>query len=338
MKSSGGSASPRFCHLCGQSLAGHFYRYAHGLVVCAPCQNSRPRCARCDAPLADLDLARLAGVSRASVTAGTAMGKPTPSPASDVPLCARCLRTAPRCACCGKPIANVEYTFEEVLALPTKRHFCEQCVKHQPRCDICRAPVPRDAATLPDGQFRCIACAQEMVTDTHAVRAVYDQARALVGSAARIQLRAIPQLSVVGRREMGEVRRRFAAELPTEAGGHHVLGFFVRDHRAERIYVEMGLPRSLLLGTLAHELAHAWQIEESPRLTDQLVREGFAEWVAHRVLVAAGFQHAAARATRREDIYGRGLRHFLGVERRHGHTGVLARARGGQSRPIRTLA
>jgi len=100
----------------------------------------------------------------------------------------------------------------------------------------------------------------------------------------------------------------------------------------------MGLPRSLLLGTLAHELAHAWQIEAAPTLNDQLVREGFAEWVSHHVLVAAGYQHAAARATRRDDIYGRGLRHFLNIERRHGHEAVLARARGGLSRPIQTLA
>ena len=265
----------------------------------------------------------------------SASGSP---PASDEPLCARCLRTAPRCACCGKPIIHVEYTFEELLTLPAKRRFCETCVKHQPRCDICRAPVPRVAATLPDGQFRCAACAQEMILDERAVRAVYDHARALLGQAAGIHLQSLPRLAVVGRREMGEVRRRFAAELPAEAGGHHVLGFFVRDHLAEKVYVEMGLPRPLLLGTLAHELAHAWQIKAAPALNDEVVREGFAEWVSHHVLVAAGYQQAAARATRRDDLYGRGLRHFLNIERRHGMAAVLERARGGPSRSIHTLA
>jgi hypothetical protein len=89
---------------------------------------------------------------------------------------------------------------------------------------------------------------------------------------------------------------------------------------------------------MAHELAHAWQIEAAPNVNDHLLREGFAEWVSHRVLVAAGYQQAAARATRRDDIYGRGLRHFLGVERRHGQGAVLARARGVNSRPIHAQA
>lgn len=320
------SQSSRFCHLCGHPLGGRFFRYAHGLVVCAACQHARPRCARCNAPMADADLSRLA-VARA---AGEA--------ASDMPLCGRCWRTAPRCACCGKPITHVEYSFEEVLSLPAKRRFCETCVKHQPRCDICRAPVPPGAVTLPDGQYRCAACAGEMVLDAVGVRAVYDQARVLLTRAAGITLRTTPHLAVVGRREMGEVRRRFAAELPTEAGGHHVLGFFVRDQQDEKVYVEMGLPRPLLLGTLAHELAHAWQIEAAPSVTDHLLREGFAEWVSHRVLVAAGYQQAAARATRRDDVYGRGLRQFLGVEKRHGLPAVLARAQGVLSRPIRAPA
>ena len=256
---------------------------------------------------------------------------------AETPLCARCQRTAPRCACCGKPILQVEYTFEEAVAVSGKRRFCETCVKHQPRCDLCRAPVPRGAAALPDGQYRCAACAREMVLDAAAVRAVYDQAQGLLERAAGISLRATPRLAVVGRREMGEVRRRFAAELPAEPGGHHILGFYVRERDAEKVYVEMGLPRALLLGTLAHELAHAWQIEAAPTVDDHLLREGFAEWVSHHVLVAAGYQPVAARATRREDVYGRGLRHFLGVERRHGQRAVLARARGEHSRPLTPL-
>ncbi|HEY7832646.1 MAG TPA: hypothetical protein VIG30_03670 [Ktedonobacterales bacterium] len=328
-----GSGASRFCHLCGRALSGRFYRYAHGLVVCAACQSARPRCARCDAPLADADLGPLPNPSPVR-----GRGASDSHQASETPLCARCRRTAPRCACCGKPILHVEYTFEEVVAVSGKRRFCETCVKHQPRCDLCRAPVSPGASALPDGQYRCAACASEMLLDEPAVRAVYDQARGLLEQAAGITLRAAPRLAIVGRREMGEVRRRFAAELPTDPGGHHILGFFVRDHAAAKVYVEMGLPRPLLLGTLAHELAHAWQIEVAPDVSDPLLREGFAEWVAHHALVAAGFQQAAARATRRDDVYGRGLRHFLGVERRHGQRAVLARARGEHSRPLMPTA
>ncbi|HEV2238577.1 MAG TPA: hypothetical protein VGR57_18105, partial [Ktedonobacterales bacterium] len=101
----------------------------------------------------------------------------------------------------------------------------------------------------------------------------------------------------------------------------------VREREASSVYVEIGLPRSLLLGTLAHELAHAWQSETAVPAGDPLLREGFAEWVAHQVLVSAGHRAVAVRATRREDTYGRGLRHFLTLERTSGRAAVLAAGR-----------
>jgi hypothetical protein len=166
-----------------------------------------------------------------------------------------------------------------------------------------------------------------MVTEDGAVRALYDEAQRLAQRAAGVQPRQVPQLVVVGRRQMGEVRRRFpATSEPEGTGSQHVLGFFLREDHATRIYVEMGLPRPLLLGTLAHELAHAWQVEVAPKVSDPLLREGFAEWVAHHVLVADGYRPVAARATRREDLYGRGLRHFLAIERAAGPSAALAAA------------
>ena len=130
---------------------------------------------------------------------------------------------------------------------------------------------------------------------------------------------------------MGELRRRHERDVPTgsaiPAASHHVLGYFVRTHGANTIYVERGLPRSLLLGTLAHELGHAWQAAY-PAVRDPMLAEGFAEWIAHHTLVASGLRPVAARATRRDDVYGRGLRQLLEVERRAGSEAVLALARG----------
>ena len=107
-----------------------------------------------------------------------------------------------------------------------------------------------------------------------------------------------------------------------------MLGYFVQAHGTATIYVEEYLPRGLLLGTLAHELAHAWQTEQMLHLKDARVREGFAEWVAYRVLVARGLTALAERATRRDDVYGRGLRHFLNIENRFGFAGVIQHAKG----------
>jgi hypothetical protein len=170
-----------------------------------------------------------------------------------------------------------------------------------------------------------------MVLDDGAVRAVFAEALRLAERTAQMRLGAVPALDIVERRQMGEVRRRYAHTgqvEPDGASSQHVLGFFVRENQATTIYVEMGLPRPLLLGTLAHELAHAWQVELAPSVTDPLLREGFAEWVAHHVLVAGGYRPVAARVTRRDDVYGRGLRHFMALERVGGRQRVMAAAKG----------
>lgn len=322
----------RFCHLCGGPLAGRYYRFAHGLAVCAACHANRPRCARCNAPLADAELRPTPPLAVLAQAGGV---RTADSPAAGQLFCASCVRSAPRCACCGKLITNSWYTFDDLLPPSAMRRFCASCVTQRARCDMCHAPVPAHAVKLADGQFRCVQCAAEIVLGDAAVRAVFEQALSLVERVAHIRPHQLPHLVIVGRREMGEVRRRFAAEIPLGVGSHHVLGFFVRESGTSSIYAELGMPRPLLLGTLAHELAHAWQVETAPDVVDPLRREGFAEWVAHRVLVAGGFRRVAARATRREDVYGHGLRAYLAVERAEGSRGVLEVARG--RRPLASI-
>ena len=77
----------------------------------------------------------------------------------------------------------------------------------------------------------------------------------------------------------------------------------------------------------AHELAHAWQSFHAPSTQSLQIVEGFAEWVAYRVLLALGQQRDAARLTRRDDLYGKGLQYFIALEQRSGQQGVLQRAR-----------
>jgi hypothetical protein len=312
--------TPSFCHLCGRRLAGRYYRHSNGLVFCAACHAVRPRCARCAAPLDD---AALAGF------------RARPAEADAPPLCRRCARTAPRCAACQRPIAGSWYTFEELIPPPVARRFCERCVQTRPRCDLCRVPVGPTTSPLDDGQFRCEHCAADLVLGDGPVAAVYRDALAAFTRAVGSAPRATPAVEVVTRLRMGEVRRAVeqSPALREQSGtGHHVLGFFVRARGASTIYVERALPRSLLLGTLAHELGHAWQADHAPTLRDPLLCEGFAEWCAYTVLMRTGLRAMAERAARRDDLYGRGLRHFLQIERTAGLPGVLAAARGTPTR------
>lgn len=324
----------RFCHLCGQRLAGKYFHHSSGIVFCGACATARPRCARCAVPLDDNAIAR-----------GAPQGQPL--------LCSACHLAAPRCSACAQPIVGAWYTFEELLPPGAVRRFCERCVQHRPRCDLCRVPVGPGSVALDDGQYRCDLCAADLVQSEAAVRVVYQEALAAFQQVVGVGLRTLPQLEVVSRRRMGEVRRGFERiasvtapqrrathgsalgathgathEDASGTQGHHVLGFFVRAHGTSTIYVERALPRSLLLGTLAHELGHAWQTEHAPEQRDMLLNEGFAEWVAHHALVASGQPVVAARATRRDDLYGRGLRRMLDEETRGGRAAVLALAQG----------
>ena len=160
-----------------------------------------------------------------------------------------------------------------------------------------------------------------MVLGDSAVAAVYaDALRAFAQIAGPLHDR--PRFEVVSRLRMGEIRRQYEpigpADAQSMADGYHVLGFFVRAQGRSAIYVERALPRGLLLGTFAHELGHAWQATQAPDLRDPLLCEGFAEWVAHSVLSASGLRAMAARAARRDDLYGRGLRHYLQIELHRG--------------------
>ncbi len=166
-----------------------------------------------------------------------------------------------------------------------------------------------------------------MVLDDQVVQSLYQmviqQARTIFDN----DVQHIPLLHIVNPTELAIVRSRHEAVTPViGAGQPHVLGFFEQEGPVRTIYVERALPRITLIGTLAHEYAHAWQADHAPRMQNLFLREGFAEWVSCSLLVALGHTQEAAGATRREDDYGRGLRHFIALEKRSGRPAVFREA------------
>ena len=79
--------------------------------------------------------------------------------------------------------------------------------------------------------------------------------------------------------------------------------------------MEYGLPQIVLLEVLAHEYAHAWQSENCRQDLPIEELEGFAEWVAYKLLDGWGCYRRSERMLRRDDLYGRGLKLVLGWER-----------------------
>jgi hypothetical protein len=114
------------------------------------------------------------------------------------------------------------------------------------------------------------------------------------------------------------------AKSPHRDPDSRTVGLFVRKGHRRVMYVVSGLPQLLLVQTIAHEWAHAWQGENCPLLQNNVVREGFAEWAAYKTLEMMEATNTLARMERQNSIYGEGLRQMLALERRDGISGVLA--------------
>lgn len=294
------SSKHKYCHLCGSPLLLAYTRYSSGLVVCPQCEQRAPRCASCQQPAREL----------------TAV--------DHTQVCRHCLSTLPRCAACGKPIIGHYFRFGD-----SPKPYCATCSEQRPICPICGAPLGPDGQRLSKGQYRCGECAQTLVLDDQSAQALYQMVVQQAGAIFDRDVRQMPLLRIVDPAELAVVRQRHEHLTPTiGATRQHVLGFFEQQGPARTIYIERALPRATLIGTLAHEYAHAWQADYAPQQQSALQREGFAEWLSYRVLVALGHTREAARATRREDDYGRGLRHFIALEQQHGRQAVFVEASG----------
>jgi hypothetical protein len=297
----------RFCHLCGHRLYGSFVKYDNGLVICIRCHSELPRCHGCGIPSYSLQ------------TVAREPSQQTDSSPTEQ-YCLQCIARMPRCSACGKPIAT---SYLQVGDSPAA--YCRQCMAQRPHCDVCGAPLGPGSQILPDNQSRCASCAATAIYHEAEAQQLYQQVIAVTSTTLGLHVAHPPTLHVVSRRELDRLRSSFGGE--DQIAPQHLLGFFAQRGLLTSIYAEYGLPRALLIGTLAHEFGHAWQAEHCPWHQSEFRREGFAEWVSYRVLLALGYACEAARATQREDIYGSGLRHFISVEQQSGLVGVLADAR-----------
>lgn len=288
----------KHCNLCGRAVAPNEYRvFARkhnprdkGLTVCAQCERDQPRCIVCQTP---------------SVAQNLRAG-----------ICRDCLREGLHCKTCGKKIAG-----DFLLLNGNDGPYCADCFQKFAPCDICGAPAGEDAVTLADGRVLCARCSQTAINDPFTANEVFHQVIDALDRSLGLRLNLRPQLMLVDRARLMELARVAAQE-----NGHdteRVLGLFMRQGRKRFIYLQEHLPRILMIQIVAHEFAHAWQGEQAPLLQDNVLREGFAEWVAYHMLQELGAQKKAAQMLQRQDSYGQGLRELLELERKKSIGDVL---------------
>jgi len=183
------------------------------------------------------------------------------------------------------------------------------------------------AVSLPDGRHICPACARTAVCDPALAQSLFSQVVAILTTQLGLALRVGADFTLADAQHLS----RLARETPLHPAQdpERIVGLFVRKGRHRTMYVLYGLPQVLFIQTVAHEWAHAWHGENCPLLEDPMLREGFSEWVAYRVLQALGAVREAARMTRQDGIYGEGLRWMLRLEAERGPAGVLEACRRG---------
>ncbi len=182
------------------------------------------------------------------------------------------------------------------------------------------------AISLPDGRHICPACARTAVQDPALAQTLFSQVIAVL-TRMGLTLRVGADFTLADAQHLRRLARGMSPHPPQDP--ERVIGLFVRKGPRRTMYVLYGLPRVLFIQTVAHEWAHAWHGENCPLLEDPIWREGFSEWVAYHTLQAMGAVREAARMTRREGIYGEGLRRMLRLEAEHGPAGVLEACRRG---------
>ena len=225
------------------------------------------------------------------------------------------MKLTPRCVTCGEPIRG------HYAEINGQGPYCERCYQERGRCDVCGAPLDDTHQALTDGRRICSGCHASAVYDQAVVLPLARQISRFIGQQMGLTLNVPTGLILVGRDQLIEIVREQVgeeAQVPTQT-----LGIYARRGIKRGIYVQSGLPRTLLIQVAAHEWGHAWQGENCPLLRDPLVREGFAEWVAYKTLVALGAERERERMIARPDIYGQGVRRALEVEALEGEAGVV---------------
>jgi hypothetical protein len=210
------------------------------------------------------------------------------------------------------------------------RFYCRDCFELRPRCDTCDRPVGSHYWTRPDGRKLCDRCQSTAITDPAVAYALYGRVRAALARELGISLREPCQLKLVNRKQLlSMVDKSSLSHLDSDSRGR-CFGLFFRQGTRRAIFIEYGLPQIVLLEVMAHEYAHAWQSENCPSDVPPEAQEGFAEWVAYKLLQGWGCYRRSDRMLRRDDLYGRGLKLVLGWERAGGVAEVFRRITAGR--------
>lgn len=237
-------------------------------------------------------------------------------------VCVQCYEKRLRCAACGVPVGAQAFMIEG-----DRQFYCPECFEQRPRCDTCDRPVGTRYWTRPDGRKLCDRCQSTAVADSNAAHALWRRVRESLAKELGMTLKEPCQLKLVSRNQLISMLEKSSLHTLDSDSRGRCFGLFLQQGNHKAIFIEYGLPQIVLLEVMAHEFAHAWQSEHTPMRTSLEVQEGFAEWVAYKLLHSWGCYRRSDRMLRRDDLYGHGLQMVLSWEQEGGKAEVFRRIR-----------
>ena len=209
--------------------------------------------------------------------------------------CAHCHRREPNGIILGKDI-----------------FLCDYC-KDLPSCSSCRMPLEKFVKELDDGRKLCRECARDAIFDQSDAEAIMKELRQELADKFKMSTDHEIKITLCNRETL---KKESTGDGERELGLYilntHTKTFFgyqISKDETYRILILNGLAPDFFRGVGAHELAHDWMAENLPHIDDELIREGFAEFVSWAYAKAENLDRIPWRIEQNKDeVYGDGFR------------------------------
>ncbi len=110
------------------------------------------------------------------------------------------------------------------------------------------------------------------------------------------------------------------------------IGLYRNSGNCHDIFIMADMGRDSVIGTVAHEMTHAWQSDFCPADQDIVLKEGFANWIAYKILQKIGaFTYAQNILEHADPVYGVGFKKMLEWEDSLGERGVVEKVKKARS-------
>ena len=325
------------CDLCKQRILGKYWQTG-GKSYCDKCYRSYPHCKICRAPMKkyyeidgkkicphcyNFKLIRCSGCNSPLFTYWIKDGRK---------YCKKCLdEMADKCELCHKPLYGRFWIMNSMVTGEEKK-YCDSCKNSTHTCYICGMPIPSRSKSLPDGRYICGSCGKTAINNSAQYETILTDVSKRFEKIG-LHIKHKPTLNVVDLDTLKKIQKeteglntlgdKMGYYRCTKMQGTNAFGRKYSSIIKADIYILKYIPSDVAYRVLSHELAHAWHEERMDARKPQLIIEGFAEWVSYTLLRQKGLKHMAKSMTTRNDVYGKGLKEMLRIQKKRGFKGVL---------------